>query len=221
MIEVYGRRNSVNVQKVLWTLEELALPFKRHDVAGTFGFPDGYEARNPNRVVPTITDEDLTLWESNACVRYLAQRYGEGTLAPTCPKQRALADQWMEWQRSEIEAAFFGVFVPLIRQPRDPARQSAIDQATAKLNAQYQRLDAHLASQAYVAGADFTMGDVPLGALTYRYLNLTIERPELPNLSRWYGALTQRPAYAARVMIEFGRNVEEWTALEQAGAGLP
>ncbi|MEM1231568.1 MAG: glutathione S-transferase C-terminal domain-containing protein [Pseudomonadota bacterium] len=111
--------------------------------------------------------------------------------------------------------------MPLIRQPPDPARRGAIDQATAKLNAQYQRLDAHLAQQAYLAGNDFTMGDVPLGAMTYRYLNLPIERPELPNLARWYRALTERPAYAARVMIEFGRNLEEWTALERAGAGQP
>jgi glutathione S-transferase len=220
MIQIYGRRNSLNVQKVLWTLDELALPFERHDVAGSFGFPAGYEQLNPNQVVPTLIDGDLTLWESNACVRYLAQRYGAGTLAPADPAARARADQWMEWQRGDIEAAFFGVFLPMIRMPFDPAQQPGIDRAVGRLNRCFELLDAQLAGQPHVAGPDFSMGDVPLGAMAYRYFELQIERPVLPNVARWYGALRQRDAYVRRVMIEFGRNLEEWLALEKAGAGL-
>ena len=105
-IEVFGRRNSANVQKVMWVLGELGLAYKRHDVAGSFGVPPGYSELNPNPVVPTIRDGDLTLWESNACVRYLSREYGslEGLGADTdrpmlWPQDRntlAHADQWME-----------------------------------------------------------------------------------------------------------------------------
>ena len=79
-IEVMGRRNSANVQKVMWVLGELALDYERLDVAGSFGLPDGYEKLNPNPVVPTIRDGNLVLWESNAIVRYLAREYGAGSL---------------------------------------------------------------------------------------------------------------------------------------------
>lgn len=220
MIQIYGRRNSLNVQKVLWALDELALPFERLDVAGSFGFPAGYEQRNPNKVVPTLVDGDLTLWESNACVRYLAQRYGEGSLAALDPAARARADQWMDWQRGDIEAAFFGVFLPMIRRPYDPAQQPAIDRAVGRLNRCFELLDAQLGRTAYVAGADFSMGDIPLGAMAYRYFALAIERPALPQVERWYGGLCERAAYQQRVMIDFGRNLAEWLALEKAGAGL-
>ena len=89
MITVLGRRNSANVQKVMWTLGELGLAYQRHDVGGSFGYPDDYP--NPNRVVPCIRDGDLTLYESNACVRYLARRYGAGSLWPQDPAA-AIAD---------------------------------------------------------------------------------------------------------------------------------
>jgi len=185
MLKVWGRVNSINVMKVLWCLDELGVDYERIDAGMEHGVVDRpeYLAMNPNARVPTLEDGDFVLWESNVVVRYLSATYGAGSLCPEDPRQRALADQWMEWQRSDIEAAFFGVFVPLIRQPLDPARQGAIDQATARLNAQYQRLDGHLSRQPYLAGDDFTMGlFLLLPNVEYRdhrhpapelYLNLT------------------------------------------------
>ena len=80
MIEVWGRRSSSNVQKVVWALDELRLPFKRHTVGGSFGGTrePAYLKMNPNAVVPTLQDGDITMFESNAIVRYLAACYGEG-----------------------------------------------------------------------------------------------------------------------------------------------
>ena len=94
MIKVLGRRNSANVQKVMWALGELALDYQRENIAGSFGFPDDYP--NPINVVPTILDGDITVWESNACVRYIARQYGDGSLWPDDPKTLAQADQWMD-----------------------------------------------------------------------------------------------------------------------------
>ena len=76
MIEVQGRRNSANVQKVMWTLGELDLEDVREDIGGSFGYPANY--KNPTQVVQTIHDPEFTGWESNECVRYIANAYGEG-----------------------------------------------------------------------------------------------------------------------------------------------
>ena len=78
MLEFWGRKNSFNVQKVLWCCEELEISYRRHDAGGLFGGTDQdeYLARNPTGLVPTITDGDLALWESNTIVRYLSARYG-------------------------------------------------------------------------------------------------------------------------------------------------
>jgi len=113
MIEVLGRRNSANVQKVMWTLGELGLEYRRQDVGGSFGYPDDYPS--PNAVVPSIRDGGIVMWESNACTRYLARTYGAGTLWPEDPATQAEAECWTEWSRSDIAAAFFPLFQMLVR----------------------------------------------------------------------------------------------------------
>ena len=97
----------------MWTLGELELDYVRHDIGGSFGYPDDYP--NPVAVMPTIRDGDITVWESGTCVRYLARTYGAGTLWPEDPETLAMADMWMAWHRSEISNAFFPLFQAKIR----------------------------------------------------------------------------------------------------------
>src|SRR5829696_7073174 len=89
MLEIWGRKNSFNVQKVMWCCDELEIPYQRHDAGGLFGGTgeDEYLQRNPTGLVPTIIDGDLTLWESNTIVRYLAATYGAGGLWPENPAE--------------------------------------------------------------------------------------------------------------------------------------
>ena len=65
-------------------------------------------------------------------------------------------------------------------------------------------LDAHLEGEEFVAGEWFSVGDVALGPVVYRWLNIEIERrPDLPNLERWHDRLTGRPAYRKTVMMRY------------------
>jgi glutathione S-transferase len=60
-------------------------------------------------------------------------------------------------------------------------------------------LDAQLGKAAYVAGDAFTMGDIPVGIMAYRFRHLVPDRPLLDNLERWYGAISARPAFRDQV----------------------
>ena len=216
MIEVLGRRNSANVQKVMWTLGELGLTYVRKDIGGSFGYPDDYP--NPNQIVPTIRDGSLVVWESNACVRYLARAHGQGTLWPTDPGLLATADMWMEWQRSDLSMAFFPLFQRMVRGwPSTPDKITHGIKQTGRI---FSQLDRQLDGKDYICGPVLTMADIVIGALMYRYMTLPIERPEQPALEAWYGRLMERPAYHKHVMLEYGSNPEEWDAHEQANAGI-
>src|SRR5271154_3640877 len=83
MITIWGRANSVNVQKVLWCCDELVLPYERIDAGLQFGRNNEpeYLAMNPNARVPTLVDGDFVLWESNSILRYLVMQYGS-----SCPR---------------------------------------------------------------------------------------------------------------------------------------
>jgi glutathione S-transferase len=205
MLEIWGRKNSFNVQKVLWCCEELEVPYQRHDAGGRFGVTDQeeYLDRNPTGLVPTIVDGDLTLWESNSIVRYLAANYGAGSLWPENPAERALADKWMDYQLGTLFPTFKDALVGLVRtapENRDPEKIDASVRATVGVIAV---LDAHLEDNVYVAGSSFTMGDVSLGSLVYRWLELDIDRPDLPALQAWHQRLADRPAYQKTVMVSF------------------
>ena len=94
MLKIWGRNTSSNVQKVIWGLAEMKLPFERIDVGGAFGKTKDpfYLAMNPNSLVPTLEEEDgFTLWESNSILRYLAAKHSNRTLEPADLKTRALA----------------------------------------------------------------------------------------------------------------------------------
>ena len=216
MITVLGRRNSANVQKVMWTLGELDLPYQRNDVGGSFGYPEDYPS--PNQVVPTLKDNDLVVWESGACVRHLARTYGAGSLWPEDPAQLALADMWMEWHRSDIAAAFFPLFQMLIRDM--PSTPETIARLTANCGRIFGQLDTQLQGRDFICGDTLSMADIVNGAIAYRYMTLPIERPALPAMQAWYARLTYRPAYRKHVMIEYGRNIDEWNAHEAANAEI-
>jgi len=203
MLVVWGRKNSVNVQKVLWCCEEIGLEYERKEAGGAFGVVNTPEYRsiNPNRLVPTIDDDGVVLWESNAVVRYLAAKYGAGGLWPDDLATRADADRWMDWQQTTLWPALRPVFFGLIRTPPEQRDARAIEESRLKTADLLGILDYYLASRAFVAGDVFTMGDIPLGCTIWRWMALPIERPARPNVQRWFDALSQRSAFKSAVML--------------------
>jgi glutathione S-transferase len=203
MLRIWGRTNSINVQKVMWAVGELGLDCERLDVGGSYGGLDSaeYGALNPNRRVPTLQDGAFVLWESNVIVRYLAAKHGAGGLWPTELEKRAVAEQWMDWQQTTLLPDMRTVFWGLVRT--EPARrdQAGIDAAVENLKALWARLDRHLEGRPFVAGDSLTMGDIPVGAMYHRYRALGVARGADRNLSPWYERFVQRPAYREHVML--------------------
>jgi glutathione S-transferase len=203
MLVIWGRNNSVNVQKVLWCCEEMALGYQRIDAGGAFGVVNTpeYRALNPNGLVPTIEDDGLVLWESNAIVRYLAAKHAAGSLWPEILKTRAEADRWMDWENTTFWPAIRPLFLGLMRTAPDKRDSRALEDARLKTADVLSIVDTHLTARPYLAGDTFTIGDIPLGCGIWRWMALPIERPALPNVQRWFDSLAGRLAYAKIVML--------------------
>ncbi len=202
MIRIWGRNTSSNVQKVMWALGELGLPHERIDIGGSFGknHEPAYLAMNPNGLVPTLEEDGFLLWESNSIVRYLAAKYGVGTLEPADMQARARASSWMDWQLTVAAPAITPVFWGLIRTPPEKRDHAAIEAGKVKTMAAMQMLDAQLAKSAFVAGDTLSMGDIPVAVMTYRFRRLMPERSGLDHLERWFTAIEQRPAFKEHVL---------------------
>lgn len=199
MLTIWGRLNSHNVKKVAWFADEIGLPYVRHDVGGKFGMSADYLAKNPNRLIPTIEDGDVTLWESNAILRYLAARYAPA-LWPIDPAERAQGDKWMDWQFSFADAQR-DAFLQLVRITAEQRDGQLLAASATASGAAMRILDRTLAVQPWLSGVSFGVADVPMGVYAHTFFTLDMERPDVPHVRGWYDRLRARPAYAQSVMI--------------------
>ncbi len=202
-VKVLGRANSVNVQKVMWCAAELGITVDRADVGGAFGGNDteAFGKLNPNRTVPVLVDGDFSLWESNTIVRYLCARYGDSNWSLPEGATKARAEQWMDWYLTTLHPPMTVLFWQLIRTAPDARDQAKIDSAISECIQKWTILEHHLANQAYVLGDQLSMADIPVGCAAYRWHCMEFNRPELPNLRRWWDSLVDRETYRTNVMV--------------------
>ncbi|MFT3779181.1 MAG: glutathione S-transferase family protein [Ottowia sp.] len=205
-LRLWGRITSLNVRKVVWALQELGLPFERIDAGLAFGVvqtPE-YAARNPNRLVPLLQDGGYELWESNVIVRYLCARYGTDALYPQDLARRFDAERWMDWQQTTLNPAGSPAFLQFFRTPPAERRQEVIDASRAAMAPRLALLDAHLAQREWMAGARFSMADIPVACDIHRWWGLPQPRPDAPHVQRWLDAVLARPATRGVLDVPLG-----------------
>ncbi|GGF81296.1 glutathione S-transferase [Azorhizobium oxalatiphilum] len=206
MLKIYGRRNSSNVQKVMWLVGELDLPHEHIPAGGPFGLNDTPEFRavNPHGKVPVIDHDGCTIWESHTILRYLAATFGAPAFWPQDAGERSLADRWMDWALASLNHAFINeVFWTFYRTPEAQRDWPRIKRGLAACEAHMTLLDRWLADRPFMIGSSLSPADIAVGTPLYRYFNIDIERPPLPNVEAYYARLTTRPAYAGHVMVDF------------------
>ncbi|HVZ29311.1 MAG TPA: glutathione S-transferase N-terminal domain-containing protein [Asticcacaulis sp.] len=196
-MRILGRTSSLNVRKVLWTCDELGLAYGREWTSGVPGDDPDFRKLNPNGLIPVIIDDNGVLWESNTICRYLIGLAGREELLPAAPAPRAQVERWMDWQATELNAAWRPAFLALAR--RDPRFQDQVTIAASidRWNAVMAILNAQLSTtDAYVAGPSFTLADIAIGLSVHRWLYTPMQRPELRAVAAYYDRLRQRPAFA-------------------------
>jgi glutathione S-transferase len=206
MLTVWGRRTSFNLQKVMWFVGELDIEHRHIEIGGKFGGLDTpeFKTMNLHGRVPVIDDNGTIVWESHAILRYLAARYGGDSFWNDDAARRSLWDRWMDWAQTALQPDFLnGVFWGFYRTPEAQRNLAMIKDRINRCAQHFRVLDRWLADRTFMLGDKLTLADVPIGTHLYRYFNLEIERPSLPNVEAWYRRLQDRPAYRAHVMIPF------------------
>ncbi len=198
MLQVLGRVSSINVRKVLWTADELGVAYTREDWGLPLRDPNTPEflALNPNAQAPVIRDGDFVLGESHAIIRYLAEQ--NDALLPRDARARAIVEQWLGRQATELNFAWSYAAMALVRKAPGYDDQARIADSLRTWAAKMQILEQRLGETgAYAAGADFTLADIALGLSVHRWFGGVFERPELAQVSRYYASVRARPAARA------------------------
>ncbi len=204
MLKLLGKRSSINVRKVLWAADELALELTQEDWGSGFRSTaeSAFLALNPNAQVPVLVDGDFVLWESNSICRYLAMRAGRLDLLPQDAQGRARVEQWMDWQATDLNTAWRYVFMARVRNSPQYQDESAIARSVSDWNRLMHILEQQLQGNGpYVLGANFTLADIVIGLSVQRWMLTPMTRAELPALAAYYETLSLRPAF-----LRHGRN---------------
>jgi glutathione S-transferase len=195
MIRILGRSTSGNVQKVLFFLEEVGLKYTREDYGRQFNNTntDTYRKLNPNMKVPTLVDGDLVVWESHTILRYLSALHAPHLTGAT-PAERTQVERWMDWNLGALNTPYVAVF----KDAKKPEAERSADFAaqSADLIAQLKILDGFIAGKSWFALDRLTLADLSLAPVVARCLGFPIEKPALPELTRWLKAIEARPAFA-------------------------
>lgn len=198
MVKLYGHPYSPNSRKVHFAIEECGVTYEYHTVdltAGAQKQPD-FLALNPNGRVPVIDDDGFLLWESNAILWYVADTYGQGKLVPADPKKRALIDQWMWWQYSDLGPAcgrpWIMKFYARFGRPLDADQHAKLcEDARTPLAL----LDASLAGRRWLLGDTFSIADISLSEHAGLCGEAGISLEPYANVRGWLGRVAERPAF--------------------------
>ena len=188
MLTILGKPSSINVRKVLWTCAEIGLPFALEEWGAGVRATDvpEFRALNPNAMVPVLRDGPFVLWESNTICRYLANAHQRSDLLPASARQRALVEQWMDWQAGELNNAWRYAFMALVRNSPLHQDQAQIQSSMANWHRHMRMLEQQLATTgAFVAGDSFTLADIVLALSANRWLLTPMARPDCPAITAW------------------------------------
>lgn len=199
MLKLLGRITSINVRKVTWAADEMGIAYEREDWGKPIRDPNAAEflRLNPNAQVPVIIDDGFVLWESNSVLRYLAGKERSG-LWPVDLKERALVDQWMSWQSTELNPSWNYVARARLRNdPPDP-EPARIEASIAAWTKQMRILEARLEQAGgFAANGRFSLADIVLALSTHRWMRVQFDKPVLLAVEAHYQAMKLRPAAAA------------------------
>ena len=197
ILRVLGRPSSINVRKVLWTLDEIGVPYRQEEQWGASADTRSTEflKLNPRGLVPVLIDQNGPLAESNTICRHLARKHARSDLLPSSPEGAAAVETWMDWQASDLNMAWRPAFVSLMRGDASwSARQIAA--SVDAWNGAMAILDARLAVAPFAAGEAFTLADIVLGLSAHRWRSTPMPRPELSHVARWMDRLADRRPFA-------------------------
>ncbi len=206
MIKVWGRASSSNVQKVVWTLDELGVEYERIDCGREFGGLDTpeYLKNNPNGRVPTVEDGDLVMWESHSICRYLARTYGGERLFPADPASAVQVDKWMDWNASHLAPAMFPMFLAArTADDLSVAKDEKFYRFVAESKRNLAIMEGILSEHDYLAGDHFTLADLVCAISISRWLFVGHTFGDEQHVEAWFGRVNERPLAQRHNVVSF------------------
>ncbi len=197
MFVLHGVAESPGTRKVLWMLEEMGERYAlvEVDLARRGNQTPAFLRLNPNGTIPVLDHDGFSVWESNACLVYLADMATTVSILPKTTREKAITMQWMMWEATTLHPALHRAW--LIRYHADQGADDDPDGHLAAVEDSHRRLrvlDGHLADSAFVTER-FGIADIALGAAVAQAQRAQVPLKSYAHVDAWMARLSSRPAF--------------------------
>ena len=195
MVTLYHNPYSQHCRRVVALMEEAGIDYELKHIALDKGehVSDAFVAINPNHQVPALIDGDVTIFESNAILRYLCAKHGLTDWYPEDPAARASVDQWLDWNQSRLSPNVIDVVLNKVFMG-DQGDKAAIERGEKALPELGAILNAGLNGHDYLAGDRPTIADLSV-ASNIAQLGFAEAVPDEPKLGQWYARVSALPGF--------------------------
>lgn len=184
--------------RCVWALEEMGIDYELE----TLPFPPRifakhYKEVNPLGTVPALIDGDVMLTESAGICHYLAEKYGPTDLAvgPPEPDYGAYLN-WMYRSDATLTFPLTIVFRYTALEPEERRSAQVAEDYRKWFLGRWSAVEAWLEGRDYLCASRFTMADICVGYALYFANTLGVGEAMTPNVTRWWGRISGRPAFA-------------------------
>jgi len=195
MIKIYGPPKS-RVFRVLWTLEELGVPYENVKVdmsKGEHKTPE-FLKLNPLGRVPVLQDDGITLFETSAICCYLAEKFPEKALIPKSgTKERAYFYQWVSYVTTEIEQDLWVMAKHKFVLPEEMRLEKMKEIGAWEFSQHIKALEVAVIGKDFLVGSTFTVADI-LAGHTLSWAK-SVNMPLSDDLERYLKNLKNRSAF--------------------------
>lgn len=193
---LYCNRESGHSYKVALALRLAGIPCEQRPV--DLNLPreqraEDFRAASLFGEVPVFVDEDgLAVCQSNAILDYVARRYAK--LDGRSPAERTRVREWLAWEANRLAMSF-----PHLRYSRRFTKADAALEAwwTARMHADFDRLDQHLRERAFIVGEAPTIADMSCCGYLFWTDQADVDMAPWPAIERWLNRIRSLPGWLA------------------------
>lgn len=196
-MKLYGHPYSNAARRVQMLCEECGIPYTYQtvDLSKAEQYTPEYLALNPNGKVPVIDDDGYVVWESQAIMRYLADKHKAHSWYPSEPRARIQVEQWLDWNQTRLGVES-GKIMFHTHFAGDKSKPEVIEDGKRWLTKILPVMDGVLAKKKYLCGDQPTLADLA-AATNIAYLEMCkYDLGAYPAITKWYGGMKARPSFA-------------------------
>lgn len=195
---LHGFPMSPNTRRALLALEEVGADHRLEPVDLMTGAhkSEAYRRLNPTARVPTLVDGDVVLWESNAILVYLAEKFPDRLWAGKAPAEKGDVARWMFMNAAHLSPSMARIFAHTIRLPEDQRLPRIVEESRAEVDRCLAAVELHLKETGSEhLGGPFGIADLSIAPSLGFASMLGIALDKYPSVAAWLARVQARPSW--------------------------